>query len=119
MINFIGITNENNLETDISINNADFSKYKWFWVDFNEPTDEEIKHLADTFQFHPLAIEDCVQRLQRPKLDYYDDHTFYVTHIVREEEKEIIKRRIRFFCRRKFCCYISSYAIKGSQSGLG
>lgn len=97
MINVIGISNENYLETDISIKSLNFSKYKWIWVDFNEPTDEEVKHLADTFQFHPLAIEDCVLRLQRPKLDYYDDHTFYVTHIVREKEKEILKEELDFF----------------------
>ena len=102
MIKFIGITNENKLETDILIKDANLSNYKWFWVDFNEPTDEEIKHLSDTFHFHPLAIEDCVYRLQRPKLDYYDDHTFYVTHIVREEEKEIIKEELDFFVGENF-----------------
>ncbi|MBO1513323.1 magnesium/cobalt transporter CorA [Metabacillus bambusae] len=102
MIKVIGITNEFHLITDISINNINFSEYKWCWVDFNEPTDEEINHLANTFQFHPLAIEDCVLRLQRPKLDYYDDHTFYVTHIVREEEKEILKEELDFFVGENF-----------------
>lgn len=102
MINIIGNTYENNLETDISINKLAFSNYKWFWVDFNEPTDEEIKHLADTFHFHPLAIEDCIHRLQRPKLDYYDDHTFYATHIVLDGEKEILKEELDFFIGENF-----------------
>lgn len=102
MINILGITNENQLETDISIHTVDFSKYKWWWVDFNEPTDEEIKHLADTFHFHPLAIEDCLHRFQRPKLDYYEDYTFYISHMVREENKEITKTEIDFFVSKKF-----------------
>ncbi len=102
MINIVGITEENDLETNIYINNVNFSKYKWFWVVFDEPTDEEVKFLAYTFRFHPLAIEDCVQRLQRPKLDYYDDHTFYVIHNVREEEKEIIKEELDFFVGQNF-----------------
>ncbi|WP_100406966.1 magnesium/cobalt transporter CorA [Bacillus solitudinis] len=102
MIKLIGITNENNLETDISIDSLNSTKYKWYWVDFSEPTEEEVKHLADTFQFHPLAIEDCVQRLQRPKLDYYEDYTFYVTHIIREEEKEIVKEELDFFIGENF-----------------
>lgn len=76
MINFIGITKSNHLETEISIYNINFSNYTWFWVDFNQPTDEEIRHLADTFNFHPLAIEDCIHRLQRPKFDYYEGFTF-------------------------------------------
>jgi len=97
MINFIGVTNEGTIEKELTFGNLILSKYKWFWVDFDEPTDEEIVHLSSTFHFHPLAIEDCVHRLQRPKLDYYDDHTFYVTHILREENKEIIKEELNFF----------------------
>lgn len=102
MINFIGITNENIIEKDIMINNADLSKYKWFWADFNEPKEEEIKHLAQTFQFHPLAIEDCVQEFQRPKLDYYSDYTFLVTHVVRGEHDTLIKEQLDFFVGENF-----------------
>ncbi len=106
MINFIGITHDNNFE-NVTIDNAILSNYKWFWVDFSEPTDEELKHLSNTFHFHPLAIEDCVQEFQRPKLDYYNNYTFYVTHIVREERNEIIKEELDFFVRRKLYCNIS------------
>lgn len=97
MINFIGITNDNHLEKNISIDNAVLSDYKWFWVDFSEPTDEEVKHLSDTFHFHPLAIEDCVQEFQRPKLDYYKNYTFFVTHLLKEEDEVIIKDQLDFF----------------------
>lgn len=97
MINFIGITKDNRLDKNTSIDNAVLSDYKWFWVDFSEPTEEEIKHLTDTFHFHPLAVEDCVQEFQRPKLDYYKNYTYYVTHIVREEDKTIIKDELDFF----------------------
>lgn len=102
MINFIGITNDDHIKTELSIKDIDFSAYKWFWVDFNQPTNEEEKQLADTFHFHPLAIEDCVQRLQRPKLDYYDNHIFFVTHIVREEENEILKDELNYFIGSNF-----------------
>lgn len=102
MINIIGITEDNKLEADIKIKDLQLSSYKWCWVDFNEPTEEEMKHLGETFHFHPLAIEDCIQRLQRPKLDYYEDHTFYVTHIVREQENEIVKDELDFFVGENF-----------------
>lgn len=98
----IGITNENRLETDISLDQMDFSMYKWWWVDFNEPTEDEIRHLSETFHFHPLAIEDCVQRLQRPKLDYYENHTFYISHIVRDVEGELVKGELNFFVGENF-----------------
>ncbi|GAE94366.1 magnesium and cobalt transport protein CorA [Gracilibacillus boraciitolerans JCM 21714] len=93
MIQIIGVTEECKIENNIFVKDTDFSQYKWFWVDFAEPTDEEIKHLSTTFDFHPLAIEDCIQSLQRPKLDYYANHTFYVAHSVRKKKKKFIKMR--------------------------
>ncbi|MBW8781837.1 MAG: magnesium/cobalt transporter CorA [Verrucomicrobia bacterium] len=53
------------------------------WVDLEDPTDEEIKTvLTDVFQFHPLAIEDCVTVSPLPKLEDYDDYLFLVMHAV-------------------------------------
>ena len=103
MIRFMGITEEHIIEKHSSINNLNLEKYSRYWVDINAPTDEESKCLSDIFHFHPLAIEDCLNKiLQRPKLDYYDDHTFFVTHIVREKEKEILKEELDFFVGDKF-----------------
>jgi magnesium transporter len=53
------------------------------WVDLENPSDEEIKAvLTDVFQFHPLAIEDCVTPSALPKLEDYDDYLFLVMHAV-------------------------------------
>lgn len=53
------------------------------WVDLSEPTPEEIKLvLDDIFQFHPLAIEDCVADTPLPKLEDYDDYLYFVMHAV-------------------------------------
>jgi len=38
--------------------------------------------LSDVFHFHPLAIEDCLHGLQRPKLDEYPGYMFVVIHAV-------------------------------------
>ena len=103
MISFMGITKENKIEKQTFIDKLNFTKYKWYWVDFNEPSDDEINHLVETFQFHPLAIEDCLYKTtQRPKLDYYEDYTFFITHIVREVENEIIKEELDFFVGENF-----------------
>ncbi|GGH81745.1 magnesium transporter [Pullulanibacillus pueri] len=59
--------------------------YQWVWVDFLAPNKEEIAILSDVFHFHPLAIEDCLHYLQRPKLDYYDGYNFYVLHSLNQE----------------------------------
>ncbi|WP_338469469.1 magnesium/cobalt transporter CorA [Niallia sp. XMNu-256] len=106
MIRIIGITSDYELETNLSINNVKFSRYLWYWVDFTEPTNEDLSHLSKTFHFHPLSIEDCIHRLQRPKLDYYDTYTFFVTHTVKEEGRELIKEELNFFIGED---YIVSY----------
>lgn len=53
------------------------------WVDLNNPTEEETKFVLESvFQFHPLAIEDCVQPNSLPKVEDYEDYLFIVTHAV-------------------------------------
>lgn len=45
-----------------------------FWLDMSSPGDEEYAILDDVFGFHPLAIEDVMQAVQRPKIESYN-HT--------------------------------------------
>ena len=53
------------------------------WVDMDNPTPEETKTILEgVFQFHPLAIEDCVQPNSLPKVEDYEDYLFIVTHAV-------------------------------------
>lgn len=53
------------------------------WVDLDQPTPEEAKTLLEgIFQFHPLAIEDCVSPSEQPKIDEYDHYVFMVIHAV-------------------------------------
>lgn len=53
------------------------------WVDLDNATDEEIKAILEgVFQFHPLAIEDCVTPSDLPKIEDYEDYVFMVTHAV-------------------------------------
>ena len=53
------------------------------WVDLDNPTDEETKSVLESlFQFHPLAIEDCITPSPLPKIEDYEDYLFMVTHAV-------------------------------------
>ena len=53
------------------------------WVDLENPTDDEIKAILEgVFQFHPLAIEDCVTPSSLPKIEDYEDYLFIVMHAV-------------------------------------
>ena len=51
------------------------------WADAEKPTETEAKELLEgVFNFHPLAIEDCVAVSERPKIDEYDQYLFMVAH---------------------------------------
>jgi magnesium transporter len=50
------------------------------WLDFQDPTEEELAVLIDVFKFHPLAIEDCLLPQHHPKVDDYGDYLFMIIH---------------------------------------
>ncbi len=53
------------------------------WVNLDQPTLEETKAILEgVFQFHPLAIEDCVAPSSLPKIEDYEDYLFLVMHAV-------------------------------------
>lgn len=82
MIRTIGFTNDNELVYDFPLSEIHTGTLRWYWIDFDRPSEEEIAYLHSFFNFHPLAIEDCLDGLQRPKLDHYDDYTFFVLHAI-------------------------------------
>ncbi|AEG59641.1 magnesium/cobalt transporter CorA [Desulforamulus ruminis] len=57
------------------------------WVDLYNFSDQELKYVANAFDFHELTVEDCLQHSPRAKLDKYDDYHFLVIHAVRYNEE--------------------------------
>ncbi len=50
------------------------------WINIEQPTKQETEYLAENYPFHPLDLDDCLSRIQRPKIDVYDDYLFLVFH---------------------------------------
>lgn len=50
------------------------------WVDVTGGSDEEIGRMGEEFAIHPLALEDCRQQHQRPKVDQYRQHLLLVAY---------------------------------------
>jgi magnesium transporter len=50
------------------------------WVNIEHPTERETDYLAQNYHFHPLDLDDCLSRIQRPKIDQYPDYLFLVLH---------------------------------------
>jgi magnesium transporter len=63
----------------------------FFWLDLDQPTDEDFRILRDVFEFHPLAVEDSEQFDQRAKLDEYDDFVFVVVYGASSDEDRLVE----------------------------
>lgn len=60
------------------------------WVDLEAPTADEVAILSDVFRFHPLTIEDCLNRyVDPPKADDYGDYLFLVVQGVSFSEPAV------------------------------
>jgi len=100
MIHSLAINKKKQLLTDHSVEDLVAGDYEWFWVDFDQPIDEEIEKLHHPFNFHPLSIEDCLHNLQRPKIDYFETYTFFVTHCL--NPKTVKKDELNIFLGKNF-----------------
>ncbi|NWF78405.1 MAG: magnesium transporter CorA family protein [Chloroflexi bacterium] len=73
-----------------NIRSITHGKLTWFYIE--KPTSNEVQFLAQRFHFHPLDLEDVLSRIQRPKIDEYEDYLFMVLHFpVFDKENRITK----------------------------
>ncbi len=61
------------------------------WVDLEDPNEFESDSLVELFNFHPLAVEDCLNDHSEPKVDDYEEYLFLVVHAVDKESREELK----------------------------
>ena len=52
----------------------------FFWLDLENPDEDDFALLRDVFRFHPLALEDSEQFGQRPKIEDYGSFVFLVVY---------------------------------------
>ncbi len=50
------------------------------WVNVEKPTATDIEYLAQNYTFNPFDLEDCMSRMERPKIDEYENYLFVVLH---------------------------------------
>ncbi|MFN3476091.1 MAG: magnesium/cobalt transporter CorA [Candidatus Methylomirabilales bacterium] len=55
------------------------------WLDLEGIDEGEVQWLGRAFGFHPLALEDCLHRNQRPKIEEYEAYVFAVLHAFRSD----------------------------------
>jgi magnesium transporter len=69
------------------------------WLNLEKPTRREIEYLAEGYGFHPLDLDDCLSRIQRPKIDEYENYLFIVFHfpLFRKEAGVTVASQLSIF----------------------
>ena len=64
-------------------------KSEFVWIGIADPTEEEMRIIKETYNLHPLAIEDALKGDQIPKVDTYGDQLFVVARTAHLEDGKI------------------------------
>ena len=74
------------------------------WIGIHDPSPEELRLIATTFDLHPLAVEDAGDSHQRPKLEHYGDTLFLVLKTLWyvDEEDAVETGEINMFVGKDF-----------------
>ena len=83
------------------------------WTHISKPQRKEIDYLKNKYDFHPLDLEDCLVRIQRPQIGEYTNHIFFILTfpVYNRITKEIESSEIDFFISSKYIITLSDEYI--------
>ena len=85
------------------------------WVDVEQPAEGELAALRDIFGFAQEAIEDCVSGEQRPRVDEFADHVFFIVYGVfgaEDGEGELSPRKLGIFCAQRYVVTVHAQSMR-------
>jgi len=84
------------------------------WVNIERPTERETEYLAQNYSFHPLDLDDCLSRIQRPKIDQYKGYLFLVFHfpIFNKETRVTSPSQVSVFIGEKYLITLHKGELK-------
>ncbi|PIR07366.1 MAG: magnesium and cobalt transport protein CorA [Candidatus Komeilibacteria bacterium CG11_big_fil_rev_8_21_14_0_20_36_20] len=83
------------------------------WTHVNQPTKKEVDQLKEIHNFHPLDLEDCLVRIQRPQISEYPHYIFFILTfpVYNRNTKEIESSEIDFFIGPKYLVTLSDGGV--------
>ncbi|HEY3377056.1 MAG TPA: magnesium transporter CorA family protein [Armatimonadota bacterium] len=79
------------------------------WLDYYQPTKEELSVLIDPLHLNPLSIEDCTDKNQVPKIEDFPGHTFVVFSAFSYADMALAVDEVDLFIGEKFLISVSGY----------
>lgn len=90
----------------------------WAEAAVDDLTQEDIELIGEEFDLHPLAVEDAISTRQRPKIESYEGHRFFVFHQLDEVSGQLEASQIACFVGDRFVLTIhagASRTIEGAK----
>ena len=85
------------------------------WTDIKEPTAKDIEQLRQHYPFfHPLDLEDCLSKIERPKIDEYENYLFIVMHFpfFNKVTRRLERSEVDIFIGRGFLATVSDGTLR-------
>ncbi len=112
------------LETDLTraqMLAALHEKEGLLWVDLENPTEFESDALVEIFNFHDLAVEDCINDQSQPKVDDYEEYLFLVMHAVKcvkdesKKTEEVLTIELDIFLGKSYVVTFHKVPVKAVE----
>ena len=79
----------------------------FLWLNYSQPTKEELSALIDPLGLHPLSIEDCFDENQIPKIEDFPRNTFILFNAFDYSNRKLSIGEIDLFIGDKFLVTVS------------
>lgn len=94
----------------------------FLWLNYHQPTKEELSPLISLLGLHPLAIEDCTDTDQIPKMEDFPGNTFIIFNAFGYVDDTLYVEEIDIFLGKKFLvtvigkCEDENCSLKGIET---
>ena len=87
----------------------------FIWLNFFNPSIQELHSLVDTLNVHPLSVEDCLDSSQVPKIEHFPDNTFIIFNALSYKEKQLFVDEIDLFIGKNYLVTVSGITSEGRK----
>jgi len=84
------------------------------WINVEKPTSSDMEYLAKNYLFNLFDLEDCLSRIERPKIDEYENYLFLVLHfpVFKQESRVTTSSQVSIFIGEDFLVTVHTGDLK-------
>ena len=114
---FFFISSKGTLTTLNSVEEV-FENHKnggYFWLDYYQPTREELSTLIGPLGLHPLTVEDCTDENLVPKIEEYPNNSFIIFNAFTYADNILSTDEVDFIIGKNYLITVSGYFSDGRK----